>query len=265
MSRLNAEQAQSFPESSGRTSFLSLQNDKDFAIVRFAYNNVKEILDTTDLVHDVMYNGKNRQVDCLRHSYSEPTSVCPLCAAGTPVKKVIYFNVRNEQTGEMQLWQRSESYFVKYMQQIFQEYEAQGTPLCSIPFKIIRNGVKGDTKTSYNLIALQADTTTLQDFPDDVDPRECGIIKEYNFNELQGYVNNGTLPENNANANPAIQPREANNNYQNFGQPARVENYQQPVQAQPAIQGQQFNQPVQNQAPVNNNRRTIMNNNNGGY
>lgn len=246
MSRLNAQQAASFPESTGRASFLSLANDKDFAVVRFAYNTIDDILNSTDLVHDVMVDGRNKHVDCLKSDFSQPNSVCPLCASGMTPKKVLYFNVRNEQTGEMQIWQRSESYFKNNMLPLFQEYTNSGTPLCSIPFKIVRNGAKGDTQTKYIFIAQPVDNMQLEQFPDDIDVRELGIIKEYNFQELQNYINTGVFPENQNNNganNNFIQPREG---YQNMGQPARVENYQQPM-------------------PVNNNRRTIMNNNNGGY
>lgn len=251
MSRLNAQQAETFPESSGRTSFLSLQNDKDEAIVRFAYNTVEEIKNSTDLVHDVMVEGRNRQVDCLRSDFSQPDSVCPLCASGLTPKKVLYFNVRNEQTGEMQVWQRSESYFKANMETLFNEYTKNGTPLCSIPFKIIRNGAKGDTQTKYTFIPLPADGMTLDQFPEAIDPRDAGIIKEYDFNTLQNYTATGSLPSNNANQG---QPMMARPQPQAYGAPNA---YQQPMQQMP-MNGYQ-------QAPMNNNRRTIMNNGNGGY
>ena len=73
-----------------------------------------------------------------------------------------------------------------------------------------------------------------------------GIVKEYDFNTLQNYVQTGQLPNNNSGEEePAIRPR--GNNIANIGQPARVEDYAQaPVQA-----------------PATRNRRTISNQ--GGY
>ena len=58
MSRLNAQQAQSFPDNVGRTNFLSLQNDGDSAIVRFAYKSLGEI--PIYLVHNIMRDGRSK-------------------------------------------------------------------------------------------------------------------------------------------------------------------------------------------------------------
>lgn len=252
MARLTAEQAATFPSNSGGTSFLSLQNDKDSAVVRFAYNTLSDIL--TDSVHDAKNNeGKFRQIDCLRHSKDEPESLCPLCASGSPIRKSIFLNVRNEETGEMQIWQRSESYFIKNLKTVLEEVSQGGrVPICSVPIKIIRNGAKGDTKTTYTLIPMQADGMTLDQFPEEIVPQDKGIIKVFNFNQLQEYVNTGIYPdEGNGNNQPAITPR--GNNPMNMGQPARVEDYQNNNVA--------YNQGYN--APVNNNRRTMPNN--GGY
>ncbi|MGM9543555.1 MAG: hypothetical protein ACI3T9_01095 [Romboutsia timonensis] len=248
MARLTPEQAATFPTNTGGTSFLSLQNDKDSAIVRFAYNTVNDIL--TDSTHDAKNSeGKFRQIDCLRHSKDEPESVCPLCASGSPIKKSVFLNVRNEATGEMQIWQRSEAFFLKQLKPIFDEVTQGGRyPLCSVPIKIIRNGAKGDNKTTYLLLPQQGDNMTLDQFPEEIVPQEKGMIKVFTFNQLQNYVNTGIYPEENQNqSQPAITPR--GNDYNNFGQPARVEDYQ--------------NQGYNNQAPINNNRRTMPNN--GGY
>ena len=140
MSRLNAQQAQSFPENTGRGSFLSLSNDGDSAVVRVAYNNVDDI--PIYLVHDVPVDGRNRQVGCLRTDNSQPDSVCPLCANGSYPRKVYYFNVRNEETDEMQIWSRSEAFFKKNMETLLREYNNSGTPLTDIPIKIIRKGAR---------------------------------------------------------------------------------------------------------------------------
>lgn len=253
MSRLNAQQAQSFPENTGRGSFLSLSNDGDSAVVRFAYNNVDDI--PIYLVHDVPVDGRNRQVGCLRTDNSQPDSVCPLCANGSYPRKVYYFNVRNEETGEMQIWSRSEAFFKKNMETLLREYNNSGTPLTDIPIKIIRKGARGDTQTTYTFIPQPVSPLPLDQFPDEIDPEENNIIRNYNFNDLQNYVSTGNLPTNQANqaqpVNQRIQPR---NNFNNFGQPARVEDY---------IQSQ-YGQPQQGygSAPVNTNRRTMSN---GGY
>lgn len=237
MARLTAKQAATFPTQTGANMFLSLPNDKDSAKVRFAYVNVEDI--PIHLVHDVQgEDGRYKQVGCLRTDYSEPDSVCPLCAGGLVPKKTIYFNVRNEETGEMQLWQRSQAFFEKNMLTYFNEYTANGTPLCSIPFKIIRSGAKGDMKTTYSFVALPADGMQLEEFPEDIIVEEIGIVNDFSFQQLQNYIQTGQWP--NAQGQAEVTPRGA--------QP--VENAR---GAQPANQ----------QAPVNTNRRTIMNN--SGY
>lgn len=247
MARLNAQQAASFPQSSGRNSFLSLQNDGDSAIVRFAYANTEELMGC-DTVHTIKNNQTDKYVtvDCLKTDYSNPDSVCPLCAAGNQMKKIYFLQVRNEETGEMQLWQRSESFVRNNILDTLIEYEKDGTPITGIPFKIIRNGARGDFNTKYTLIPKQVDGMLLDEFPEDIDVRADGIVKEYDFNTLQTYVQTGQLPGNDNNDNQGIAPR-GNNTYSNFGQPARVENYTQaPVQA-----------------PATRNRRTMSNQ--GGY
>ena len=86
---------------------------------------------------------------------------------------------------------------------------------------------------------------------------------------MDNFIRTGVLLGNNQEApvqNPGIQPR--GNNYNNFGQPARVEDYIQPAPQQygaPQGYGPQPNYGYQQPAaPMNNNRRTI-NNGNGGY
>ena len=265
MARLNPAQAAQFPSGGGRTSFLTLSNDGDSAVIRFAYNSLDEII--VDTIHEVQDSEGNRKVvSCLRNEISEPISVCPICASGQQYRKTVYLNVFNQDANEMQIWQRGENFFLKTLLPLFTEYK--DTPLCSIPFKVKRNGAKGDPRTTYSVIPLPVDGTTLEQLGEPVDVVEQGIIKELSFQEMDNFVRTGILPSNNqGNEAPAgIQPR--GNNHQNFGQPARVEDYNQPQQGYgaPAPQGypQQNNFGYQQPAPMNNNRRTI-NNGNGGY
>ena len=252
MSRLNAQQAQSFPDNAGRTNFLSLQNDGDSAVVRFAYRSLGEV--PIYLVHNIMKDGRNHQIGCLRTDYSQPNSVCPLCAAGEVPRKVVYFNLRNEQTGDMQIWQRSENQFRKDITPYLEGYEGQ---IHDVPFLIKRSGAKGDTSTKYAVIAQPVQPLPLDQFPDDIDVEEKGIIKNFSFDELQNYVNTGNLPlnANQASNNNGIQPR---NDYNQAPQQVYNQPMGQPAYVQPQVA------PVQNYGavPVNNNRRTM---NNGGY
>lgn len=246
MARLNAQQAASFPQNGGKNIFLSLQNDGDFAVVRFAYNSTEELMGC-DSVHNIKNNQTDKYitVDCLKTDFSNPDSVCPLCQAGIPMRKFFFLQMRNEETGEMQVWQRSEQFVRDKILGLLADYEKDGTPITSLPVKIVRNGAKGDPKTVYTVIPKQIDNMILDQFPEEIDVRKEGIVKEYDFNTLQTYVQTGQLPSNdNQNNNQAIRPR-GNQNYNNFGQSGTVEEYNQPTQ------------------PATRSRRTM--NNQGGY
>lgn len=255
MARLNAQQAATFPTGGGRSSFLSLQNDGDSAVVRFAYNTVDELC-ACDSVHTIKNNQTDKfvTVDCLKVDNSNPDSVCPLCAAGIKMQKVYYLQVRNEETGEMQLWQRSENFVLKTLVPLLSDYEADGTPITGLPIKVVRHGAKGDLNTTYALIPKAADGMTLDQFPDDIDVRNEGIVKEYSFNELQNYVQTGQLPSNDNNQEVAVRPR--GNNPMNMGTEVQTQGYVSPT-AQIPVQASV-------QAAATRTRRTI-NSNQGGY
>lgn len=265
MARLSPAQAALFPSNGGRTNFLSLANDGDSAVIRFAYNSLDDII--VDTIHEVQDNeGKRKVIGCLRPDNSAPFSLCPLCNSGNPLRKSAYLSVFNQDAGEMQIWQRSGGFFEGTLKPLFEEYK--DTPLYSVPFKVKRNGAKGDPRTTYSVIPLPVDGTTLEQLGEPIDAVEQGIVKELSFEEMESFVRTGILPSNNQNNNApsGIQPR--GNGYQNFGQPANVENYNQPQQGYGAPMPQQGypqnNYGYQPQAPANNNRRTI-NNGNGGY
>lgn len=252
MARISAQQAETFPDNAGgKFSFLGLQNDKDKALVRFAYKSVNDV--PTYSVHDVYLDGKYKHIGCLRTDGSQPESLCPLCASGNTAKRVVYFNLRNEESGEVQLWSRSYNYFHNTMLPYLMNYEGE---LHNIPFIIQRSGERGSTSTTYAFIAQPANPMPLEDFPEEIDVEEVNIVKNYTFDELQTYVNTGVLPNSNKNqqaapVNQGIQPRGMD-----MGQPARVENYNTPNQGY-------YQQPVQPAMPANNTRRTM--NNNSGY
>lgn len=248
MARISAQQAESFPEySGGKFSFLGLQNDKDRALVRFAYQNVNDI--PTYSVHDVYVDGKYKHIGCLRTDGSQPESLCPLCANGNTAKRVVYFNLRNEETGSMQLWSRSYKYFHDTMSPYLEMYNGE---LNNIPYIIQRSGERGSTNTTYAFIAQPAKPLPLDQFPEEIDVEQVNIVKNYSFNDLQNFVNNGTLPNTNSNLNES-------QTTMNSGIQPRGNNFNQPTQAY--NQTNQYNQNY-NQQP-NNNRRTI--NNNTGY
>jgi hypothetical protein len=201
MARLNAQQAATFPTSSGSSDFLKLQDDGDSVVVRFAYSSTEEMMGC-DTVHQVKDpEGKYITVDCLKTDYSNPDSVCPLCASGVKLQKVYYLQCRNEETGEMQVWQRSDGFVRNNLLPLLQDYEADGILPTMLPIKIVRNGKKGDMHTKYTLVPKAYDQMTLDQFPEDIDVRAKGIVKELNFMQMQTFVQTGQLPQTEDNSN----------------------------------------------------------------
>lgn len=204
MARLNAQQAATFPTSNGSSDFLKLQDDGDSVVVRFAYSSTEEMMGC-DTVHQVKDpEGKYITVDCLKTDYSNPDSVCPLCASGVKLQKVYYLQCRNEETGEMQVWQRSDGFVRNNLLPLLQDYEADGILPTMLPIKIVRNGKKGDMHTKYTLVPKAYDQMTLDQFPEDIDVRAKGIVKELNFMQMQTFVQTGQLPQTEDNSNVQV-------------------------------------------------------------
>lgn len=204
MARLNAQQAATFPTSNGSSDFLKLQDDGDSVVVRFAYSSTEEMMGC-DTVHQVKDpEGKYVTVDCLKTDYSNPDSVCPLCDAGVKLQKVYYLQCRNEETGEMQVWQRSDGFVRNNLLPLLQDYEADGILPTMLPIKIVRNGKKGDMHTKYTLVPKAYDQMTLDQFPEDIDVRAKGIVKELNFMQMQTFVRTGQLPQTEDNSNVQV-------------------------------------------------------------
>lgn len=181
MARFNHENADNYG-GSGNSSFFSLKNDKDTAVVRFMYNGIEDIEGYA--VHEVEVDGKKRYVNCLRE-YNEPVDNCPLCAARSKVVAKLFIQVYDEDAQEVKVWDRGKTFFSK-MSSLCSRYN----PLVSTPFEIERNGKKGDTNTTYETYALQTDNTTLEDLPEV--PELLGtLILDKSYEELEYFLENG--------------------------------------------------------------------------
>lgn len=139
-----------------QVEFFSLKNDKDEAIVRFAFDSLDELQFVA--VHNVVVNGKYRKASCLRTNLkTDPVEKCPLCASGNPLQKrvfvkLIQYNLdeRDENgrpTYTAKVWERSANF-----KNTLLSYINNYAPLSDAIFKIVRNGVAGDTKTTYDIL-----------------------------------------------------------------------------------------------------------------
>lgn len=208
MARFNASQADNY-KPAGTGSFFSLANDKDFETVRFMYNNMDDV--EAFSVHEVEVNGQTQWVNCLRE-YDQPVDNCPLCAAGNKLQVKMWVPLYIVKTGEVKIWERGRT-FISQLDTASRRFN----PLVSGVFDIERQGKKGDQNTTYSLINIDKDDTQLADLPEL--PEVMGsIVKEFTFEELQNYLQTGTLPGSNDNKpqtrNPATDRRPSTSNEQ---------------------------------------------------
>lgn len=153
--------------SGGDALFFTLADDGDSAEVSFLYDNP----DGTDidyyLTHQVKIDGRDRNVVCRAVSEDGETlheENCPLCSAGKPRIEKMYLQVYNWQNDRVEVWDRGRS-FVPKIQSLINSYGS----LCSTVFNVVRNGARGDSYTTYDIIEQEVTGNTLADFPEKSD------------------------------------------------------------------------------------------------
>lgn len=137
-----------------QVGFFGLKNNKDEAIVRFAFDSLDDLEFVT--VHNVSVNGRYRKANCIRE-LNESVDKCPLCQAGVPLQqrvfvKLIQYDLDNRDASgkpaySAKVWERSAT-FAKALQTFINEYGN----LSEYVFKIVRNGNAGDMKTTYEIL-----------------------------------------------------------------------------------------------------------------
>lgn len=244
--------------------FNSLKNDKDEAIVRFVYADVKEF----DLLtaHKVKVGEYYRYISCLRDG-NDPVDKCPICQRGDKVTlrffvKLIEY-VKDENGNVLpvaKVWDRPAS-FAKDLKGYIEEYG----DLKNVIFKIKRSGAKGDMQTKYTLVVANPtvynDNVYVKDFSA-FDNFDLGRHSYYDldFNEVKYFVTTGNIPQrvtedaNNNNTNNNVnRSTGGQQGVQTYAQqPNGVAQAQQQMQyaeqnpyAQPQVGGYQQPQPTQ--------------------
>lgn len=204
MARVTVDNVDKY-ETRHNAEFFKLENDGDSAVVRF-------ILDKPDdvdvlAVHEIPVPNSQfrRKVSCLKNEPTEPNDVCPLCAAGYTTSLSVYIQMyvyEQDENGyytkapKQVIWERGKSYLKKLIS-LGNRYCARGKRFIDTVFEIERSGVKGDTKTTYEIYPMT----------DQLEPNECPIPTEINkvdplgtivldksFDELDTFVTTGTMP-----------------------------------------------------------------------
>lgn len=193
MGRINPNDMENYGGGQNSSEWLSLQNDGDVARVQFLYNSYDEL--DTFACHRIQtgFNERTgkpieRWVDCKR-DYDDPIDNCPFCKAGMPVKPVMILSMYDHSDGKIKIWERGKT-FRKVIESKFNRYPN----LSDMVFEIERHGVKGDNKTTYELIAMpEVEPVDVSNFEK---PNFLGsVIIDSNRDDMQYYLDNGHFPE----------------------------------------------------------------------
>ena len=189
MARFNMNEADNYGNSGNGGSYFSLKNDKDVAAVRFLYNNADDIEGYA--VHEIKVGDRERYVNCLR-KYNQPVDDCPFCAARMQVKAKLFVPLYNEDTQQVQVWERGKKFFAQ-ISGVCARYGSKH-PIVSQIFEIERSGKTGDQGTTYNIYRTEdpADDKTLEDFEM---PEVLGYkVLDKTAEEMEYYLENGDFP-----------------------------------------------------------------------
>ena len=190
MARFFADTADNYGNNSGKSTFFTLKNDKETARVRFMYNGMGNVEGYS--VHEVTVGDKRRYVNCIRE-YTDPKSVCPLCAAGNFQKAKLFVPLYDVDTQEVKLWERGKRFFGD-LGSLCSRYSSADTPLVSHIFEIERRGKPKDTSTTYGIYEIDKDKVTLEDLPEV--PEVLGtLILDKSAEEMNYFLERGEFPE----------------------------------------------------------------------
>lgn len=189
----------------GGGSFFTLKDDKDKARVRFLYRGVEDVKGYA--CHKVAVGDKDRYVNCLR-AYNEPLDKCPFCAAQLKVTPRLFLSLYNEDAGEVQVWERSKSYF-----QRLASLSSRYNPLHNEIIEIERSGKKGDMHTTYEFYPIENEPVNLDDF--EITNPLGTIILDKTAEDMNVYLDTGAFPDTNEGSS------NNSNNRENLEQPQR--------------------------------------------
>ncbi len=189
----------------GGGSFFTLKDDKDKARVRFLYRGVEDVKGYA--CHKVAVGDKDRYVNCLR-AYNEPLDKCPFCAAQLKVTPRLFLSLYNEDAGEVQVWERSKSYF-----QRLASLSSRYNPLHDEIIEIERSGKKGDMHTTYEFYPIENEPVNLDDF--EITNPLGTIILDKTAEDMNVYLDTGAFPDTNESSSNSY------NNRENLEQPQR--------------------------------------------
>lgn len=229
MGKLDPREAKAI---NSRSSFFNLEDDGEFALIRLPYENLDDMFLDVYGCHEIK-DPKFRLVDCLRASIKDPTDACPLCMRleeifegdddktkkeaekaqnEGKIKAKYFLQLFNDELGCRQIWVISETRLKEIKNTVSDIIKDK--PLVSALLKITRNGKKGDTGTTYNIIIVEEekiidgdsffkkhfDDTKLDDLPAELDVYAAKQLTSMDYETMKEFLVTRKLPENNSQA-----------------------------------------------------------------
>ena len=185
----------------GNVGYFKLIDDGDEALVRFVYDDPKELVIAH--VHDEpVGNNKHRRVLCLRENARDDMAKCPFCARGDKYLARVYLKLveytkdeKGNIVAQAKIWERPAGFA-----DTIAEYITNYGGLKEVVFKIKRKGIRGNTDTSYILTPM----------PSTVYNEASGYVKDFhdfeNFSfyphsflsktkeDIEEYIKTGEFP-----------------------------------------------------------------------
>jgi hypothetical protein len=172
--------------------YFNLPDDKDSAVIRFPFNNLKEMWEETRYAVHVFEDGR-KMIDCLRDlEEGGPIEDCPGCAEGYKPSEKHFIPVYNATEDKMQIWTRGATIINQIEAGIWDETDNENVPLVNAEVKITRHGKKKDKDTIYKTKVLKIDDTEIDDLPEIIDVGRALI--QLSEDEFDTYLSTGKLP-----------------------------------------------------------------------
>lgn len=173
----------------------SLKDNGDSAVVRFLHENMEDIKGY--VTHEITLVSKkkgteyHKKVACL-------TDNCSLCRAASsgnpsvkPARGELFLNLFNTATGRVEVWTRTHRFFER-LDLYFNRLKFNLNPI-----EIVRNGAKGDNKTTYEFFATDGEGSPLKDFVEEKNieiPEILGTeVLELTTEEMNHYLETGEI------------------------------------------------------------------------
>lgn len=189
MGRINYDDVDKYGNNSD-TEFLKLTNDGDMITAQLMVKDMEDV--DIFACHQAVVgkwddgNDRTRFVNCLRN-YDDPLDVCPMCAAGLKTQVVMMLAMVDQQDGKIKIWNRGKTFIPK-----IKNFVNRWGDMTMKPVDIIRNGKKGDKKTTYD---IQISPSEPMDISQYEKPEFLGgYIMDKSADEMQEYLDTGYFP-----------------------------------------------------------------------